>query len=131
MDTIYPAAVNAIARLLILLGLLAYGWFCGGWAGLLAMGFVVCFLTFGAAAVVAEGWICSLWAAVKWFVYFIVFHFILFSIDEELSDDVLVFLGATLDGVVALIKSVDPETRLGILLGMSLVGGVGWFLLRK
>lgn len=104
MDTIYPPVVNLIARIFMLLGLFCYGWFWGDWAGLLAMGFVVCFLAFGLRSVVSDGVVGSVWAALKWFLYFLAFHFAIFVIDEPLSDNVLDFMGTTLSGIVAWIR---------------------------
>lgn len=131
MDNIYLPVVNLIARILILVGLLCYGWFAGGLAGLLAIGFLVCFLAFGLRAVVSDGVVCSAWAAVKWMAYFLAFHFVIFCFDEPLSGEVLTFLDTTLSGIASWIRLVDVESRLGILAGLAIVVGVSVFILAR
>lgn len=121
MNHAYSPTVNALARLLMFVGLMCYGWFAGELAGLLAMGFVVCFLAFGLRAVVGDGVVCSAWAAVKWFLYFLCFYFVLFCVNEPLSDEVLAFLSTTISGIASWIRRMSVELRLGVVVVLSIV----------
>lgn len=128
MDNIYPPIVNLIARGIYCLAILLYGGLAGGLAGFLAMSFVVGFLLFGASAVIAESVVCSIWAAIKWFVYFLVFHFVLYVIDEPLSDEMLVFLAGTLGGLERWARGISDAELVGFFFGIMLVGGAVWLL---
>lgn len=128
MDSIYPPIVNFLARVIYSIVILLYGWFAGGVAGLLAMAFVVAFLVVGMPAVVADSILGSVWAAVKWFGYFLAYHFLIYIIDEPLSDAMLVFLAGTLGAIERWIRGVSEEELLGFFIGVMLVGGAIWLL---
>lgn len=130
MNESYSPAFNVVGRVLILASLLAYGWVTSGWAGLLAMVFIACFLTFGAPLVVADGIWRSSWATVRWFLYFLVSHFVIFLINEQISEEMLIFLATTLESIPSWASGVSIEERFGFLGGLLLVVGIGWLLMR-
>lgn len=129
MNSNYSPAVNLIAGVLYSTALLAYGWFAGGLAGLLAMGFLVCFFSFGLRGVIADSTVGSAWATLKWFLYFLGFHFIIYVLDEPLSWKMLHFLGVTLTALAGLFRGVSVEEQTGFAVGLLVIFGVGYLIL--
>ena len=118
-------------RSTVVLALLAYGGIAGGVAGFLAMMFVVVFLFCGAPQVIAPSVWGSAFAVVRWCIYFLAFHFVLFCFSEQLSDDMLAFLASTLHGAASWLRSANATKRVGFAVGLMMVGGVAYVLCER
>lgn len=110
--------------MLLLVGLPSYGWLAGGMGGLLAISFVAVFLLCGAAEVALAGWVAGPLLIIKWFLLILAYHFIIFCIDEPLSDDVLVFLDRSISGLASLPNRFSDTQTVCFFVGMTIVGGL-------